>query len=125
MADAGTAEFGVVAESWFDGERQHGEPATFVLQDGRVLEVTTADHGAALAQRGLAVERGGLLMPGLVDGHVHLILDGALTNPNVRAAHLKEPLELRGAAARTGALGPAIMSGRAPRAWTADNEQIA
>lgn len=65
MTKAGTAEFAVVAESWFDGERRHGEPATFLVQDGRVAEVTSGDHGAALAQRGLAVERGGFLMPGL------------------------------------------------------------
>lgn len=88
MTKAGTAEFAVVAESWFDGERRHGEPATFLVQDGRVAEATSGDHGAALAKRGLAVVRGGFLMPGLVDAHVHLFLDGALIDPKLRSGGL-------------------------------------
>lgn len=65
MTDAGTAEFAVVAESWFDGERRHGGSATFLVQERRVAEATSGDHGTALAKRGIAVERGGFLMPGL------------------------------------------------------------
>ncbi len=32
-------------------------------------------------------------MPGLVDAHVHLFLDGALTDAKLRAEHLKQPVE--------------------------------
>lgn len=72
MMNTGATRFAVVAESWFDGERQHGEPATFLVQDRRVAEVSSGDRGAALAQRGPAVVRGGFLMPGHLDAHVHL-----------------------------------------------------
>jgi imidazolonepropionase-like amidohydrolase len=103
MANAGAAGFAVVAESWFDGERRHCAPATILVRDGRVAELSHGDHGAELAKRGLALARGGFLMPGLVDAHVHLLVDGALTDPKLRSAHLKQPLEALVGAARKSA----------------------
>ena len=48
--------------------------------------------------------QGGFLMPGLVDAHVHLFLDGAPTDGATRSAHLKLPLEDLTEAARRASL---------------------
>lgn len=97
-------EFAVVADGWFDGETRHpDQPTTFIVQQGRIADITAGDHGEVLARRGLPVQRGAFLMPGLVDAHVHLFLDGAPTDSKVRAEHLKQPLEQLTEAARRSA----------------------
>ncbi|MBK6631314.1 MAG: amidohydrolase family protein [Betaproteobacteria bacterium] len=95
--------FAVVVDSWFDGERRHDAPATFLIRDGRIEDIAAGDLGADLARRRVAVERGGFLMPGLVDAHVHLFLDGAPTDSKLRSEHLKQPLEQLTEAARASA----------------------
>ena len=100
-----TIEFAVIVQSWFDGQRHHDKhgPTTFIVRDGRVAEIVTGDHGSALTQRGVAVERGAFLMPGLVDAHVHLFLDGAATVNKERSEHLKQAPEQLLHAARASA----------------------
>ncbi len=71
--------------------------------DGRLAAVAAGDHADALAAQGWPVERGAFLMPGLVDAHVHLFLDGASTDSKLRSEHLKQPLEALTDAARRSA----------------------
>ncbi|MCX7175287.1 MAG: amidohydrolase family protein, partial [Proteobacteria bacterium] len=98
------AEFAVIVDSWFDGERRHYDgPTTFIVRGGRVAEIVPGDHGVDLSHRGMTVERGGFLMPGLVDAHVHLFLDGATTDGKTRTEHLKQPFERLAEAARASA----------------------
>ena len=87
------SEFAVIVDHWFDGERHHCKqgPTTFIVRGGRVAEIVAGDHGPALAERRVPLERGAFLMPGLVDAHVHLFLDGAATDSKARAQHLKQP----------------------------------
>ncbi|ODU09496.1 MAG: hypothetical protein ABS84_08825 [Rubrivivax sp. SCN 71-131] len=93
-----------VVDEWFDGEVRHaGERTTFSVEDGRVVAIDSGDHGAALEAQGWRVERGAFLMPGLVDAHVHLFLDGAPTDTAVRAAHLKQGVGQLAEAARASA----------------------
>ncbi len=96
-------EFGVCVQAWFDGERHHQQPASFVVSNGRIAEVNQGDHFQRLVRRGLPTMMGGFLMPGLVDAHVHLFLDGAPTDGKLRSAHLKQPLEALTEAARRSA----------------------
>jgi len=104
MNNSTPAEFALVVPNWFDGERRHRDgPFTIRVNDGLVAEIAAGDHGAALERRGLAVERGGFLMPGLVDAHAHLFLDGAPTDAKLRAEHLKQPLDKLIDAARASA----------------------
>lgn len=103
-----SSEFAVIVDSWFDGERRHadvhgGSRTTFVVHHGRIAEIAAGDHAVDLAARGMPVERGAFLMPGLVDAHVHLFLDGAATDSKLRSAHLKQPVEQLVAAARASA----------------------
>jgi len=93
------APFGVVAQSRFDGERFHDQPATLLIEEGRVADLAVGDQAADLAARGLVVERAPFLMPGLVEAHAHLFLHGAELDGKIRAAHQKAPVEdLLGAA---------------------------
>ena len=100
-----SSEFAVIVDNWFDGERHHCKqgPTSFIVRGGRVAEIVAGDHGPALVERGVAVERGAFLMPGLVDAHVHLFLDGATTDSKTRSEHLKQPLEQLLQAARASA----------------------
>jgi imidazolonepropionase-like amidohydrolase len=83
-------DFAVCVQGWFDGERHRAAPASFVVKDGAIADVTEGDHCNDLAAQGLPVTRGGFLMPGLVDAHVHLFLDGAPTDGPTRSAHMKK-----------------------------------
>lgn len=96
-------ELAVVANEWFDGERRQRDMATFLVRDGHIEEIAAGDHSAALATRGVPVERGGFLMPGLVDAHAHLFLDGKPTDASTRSAHLKKPIEELAEVARASA----------------------
>src|SRR5512137_1962565 len=92
-------KFAVCVDSWFDGERHHAAPASFVVENGRIAEITPGDHARDLAAHGLPIMQGGFLMPGLVDAHVHLFLDGAPTDGPTRSVLLKKsPEELTEAA---------------------------
>ncbi len=95
--------FALVADAWFDGTRHHDHAVTLQVTDGTIRDIAAGDHAAALAARGWAVERGAFLMPGLVDAHVHLFLDGRLTDPAARSAHLKQDVESLTACAQASA----------------------
>jgi imidazolonepropionase-like amidohydrolase len=84
--------FALVVDEWFDGEERHAQRTTMTVEDGRLASVAVGDHGEALARQGWPVERVAFLMPGLVDAHVHLFLDGAQTDSKLRSEHLKQPL---------------------------------
>ena len=98
----GGTDFALVVDDWFDGEQRHG-PTTVRVQGGVVAGTEAGDHGAALSAQGLAVHRGALLMPGLVDAHVHLFLHGLPTDTAARSAHLRQPVEALTEAARASA----------------------
>lgn len=101
---AAPTRLAVVVDAWFDGETCHADGCTtFSVEDGRVVAIDRGDHGAALDAKVWRVERGAFLLPGLVDAHVHLFLDGAPTEGAVRAAHLKQGVEQLAEAARAGA----------------------
>jgi imidazolonepropionase-like amidohydrolase len=96
-------DFAVCVGGWFDGERHHAEPTCFIVADGRLAEIGMGNNARALSASGLPVMRGGFLMPGLVDAHVHLFLDGKPTDGPTRSAHLKQPVDDLTEAARRSA----------------------
>ncbi len=96
--------FALVAAEWFDGERRHaGGPTTFKVVDGRLVGLAEGDHGETLAAQGWPLQRVAFLMPGLVDAHVHLFLDGGPTDSATRSAHLKQNVDQLTEAARRSA----------------------
>jgi imidazolonepropionase-like amidohydrolase len=96
-------ELALVVDEWFDGALRRCSMATFFVRQGRIEQIIRGDAGADLAARGVAVERGAFLMPGLVDAHAHLFLNGAPTDTPTRSAHLKKPLDDLVEAARSNA----------------------
>ncbi len=95
--------FAVVADGWFDGEVFHRQRTSLRIADGVIEDIQPGDLGAEAKQADLAVARVPFLMPGLVDAHVHLFLDGGPTDLAVRSAHLKKSLEELTEAARQSA----------------------
>lgn len=75
--------------AWFDGERLRDDPV-----------VITVDHGTIVALGSASVPDDGVIdagfaMPGLVEAHAHLFLDGDELDAGRRAAHLERmPAEL-------------------------------
>jgi imidazolonepropionase-like amidohydrolase len=97
-------EFAVVAsDGWFDGERHVAGPVTLRVANGKIAEIGAGDHGRVMAVWGLTVHRGAYLIPGLVDAHVHLFLDGGPTDGPTRSAHMKKSVEELTEAARASA----------------------
>ena len=78
----------IVAGSWFDGTRHHAEPVTIVVDDDRIAEVLPGDRAT-----GLPTTRCGFVMPGLVEAHCHLFLDGGELDFAARTRHLDAPFE--------------------------------
>jgi imidazolonepropionase-like amidohydrolase len=85
-----TKEFAVIADGWFDGEVFRRERTSFCVAAGKVQDIRPGDLGAEVEAAGFAVSRVPFLMPGLVDAHVHLFLDGGPTDLAVRSAHMKK-----------------------------------
>ena len=98
-----TPALAVVAAAGFDGEHLHTTPFTLRVRDGRIEGLDPGDHGSALAARGYRVLSVPFLLPGLIDAHVHLFLDGAPTDQAVRSAHLKQDVPALTEAARRSA----------------------
>ncbi|HEY3331744.1 MAG TPA: amidohydrolase family protein [Capsulimonadaceae bacterium] len=86
-----------VTRSYFDGERFfESGPYTIVAEESRITLIEIGDYGTKLQARyaqltgaAVTVERVPFLMPGLVEGHAHLFLNGAELDVKVRSAYLK------------------------------------
>ena len=98
-----TDELALVVDAWFDGVIHRRETTTFLVNHGRIRNITPGDFGMDLALRGIPVRRGAFLLPGFVDAHVHLFLDGQPTDGPTRSAHLKKSREELTEAARRSA----------------------
>lgn len=89
----------VVVDSYFDGERhQLSGPFTLLLAAGKIQEILPGDATASgedlpteFREADDAVVRAAFALPGLVEGHSHLFLDGAELDFKKRQAHLKAP----------------------------------
>ncbi len=98
------AAFRLVVDSYFDGAAYHAAgPYAMDMVDGVIQGVAAAppdeNAAAAVAAPGDASAapaagalRAPFAMPGLVESHCHLFLDGAELNVQVRKAYLKAPL---------------------------------
>ena len=81
--------YAVITGSYFDGESLLGDgPFTVVVEEGTVTGIAPGDQGSLLAKRGTAVHHAPFLMPGLVEGHSHLFLDGGQLDFGARNEYL-------------------------------------
>ncbi len=78
-----------IVGSYFDGRQLHADGPFTVTQRGGVIEsIQRGEHPVP----GVAAQPAGFLMPGLVEAHAHLFLDGGETDQQQRAVYLKAPL---------------------------------
>lgn len=83
--------YAVVTEGYFDGAGRRGDgPYTVLVEDGRITGLESGDWSAILGRQ-VPVRRAPFLMPGLVEAHCHLFLDGAELDLASRGAYLEAP----------------------------------
>lgn len=79
----------VFTESYFDGIDLHEEgPYSLQIRDGRISEILSGNLPRGEQGRNMK-----FIMPGLVEGHCHLFLDGGVLDLKQRGRYLKAPLE--------------------------------
>lgn len=91
----------IVADAYFDGLRHHRRgPYTILIEGDRIAQVAEGDVTGrpealppAFRQPDVPRVRTPFAMPGLVEGHAHLFLDGDETDFTARSEHLKKPLD--------------------------------
>jgi imidazolonepropionase-like amidohydrolase len=82
-------EYAVVAASYFDGENNFPDgPYTLVVENGSFSSIAAGDVAEDLQRRNYPVRRAPFLMPGLVDAHCHLFLDGGQLDFKARTDYL-------------------------------------
>lgn len=80
----------LVTGSMFDGERYWDDGERTVVIDGdRICEVADGDQSSLFLSPGVEVDHVAFLMPGLVEGHAHLFLNGGELDTVVRSTYLK------------------------------------
>lgn len=80
----------IVVDSYFDGAALHNRgPYTIALR-GNVIDAVNAGD---LSKENDQSRRAAFLMPGMVEAHSHLFLDGGELDLNKRAEYLKAPRE--------------------------------
>ena len=82
----------IVADSYFDGTRHHDRgPYTIEVVDGRIAEIVSGERSGSDWKT--PVLRAPFVMPGLVEAHCHLFLDGAELDFQKRKAYLSAPFD--------------------------------
>lgn len=91
----------IVTDGYFDGARHHGDgPFSVEIVDGVIDAVHRGDTSAAMLALNLrahdesvTVLRAPFVMPGLVEAHCHVFLDGAELDARKRKDYLDAPLD--------------------------------
>ena len=83
------SSYAVVTDTYFDGERYHfAGPYTLEVEKGRIVRVVKSGLSVDQGQEGIPVKQAAFIMPGLVEAHSHLFLDGGLLDFNARNEYL-------------------------------------
>lgn len=84
----------LLTESWFDGRARHAQgPYAMLIDAGRIEAIARgADAGVlSAAHAGTRTRRAAFAMPGLVEAHAHVFLDGDELDAAARARFLEAP----------------------------------
>lgn len=93
----------IIAKSYFDGRTRHADgPYVIVIEDDRIRAIERAGEAAPALSAGQSrrVHRAEFVMPGLVEAHAHVFLDGGELDASVRGRYLEAPFEAMMAVAR-------------------------
>lgn len=80
----------IQADAWFDGDVLHHQPATVVVEGATISAVHPGRVAVSHAEAVVVP----FLMPGLVECHAHLFLDGHEEDAAKRAAHMEAGREV-------------------------------
>jgi imidazolonepropionase-like amidohydrolase len=79
----------IITDAYFDGERHHPYgPFTMVLENDTVASINPGDSSVELMSGGVPFRRTRFIMPGLVEAHSHLFLDGGQLDFTLRNEYL-------------------------------------
>ena len=93
----------ILTTSYFDGHVRHTDgPFALLIEDGRVRSIERAGEAelAGAAAAGRRTHRAEFVMPGLVEAHAHIFLDGGELDTAARSRYLDAPFETMVAMAR-------------------------
>lgn len=93
----------ILATSYFDGRVRHADgPYALLIEDGRIRAIGRAGDAdlAAATRPGSHTYRAEFVMPGLVEAHAHIFLDGGELDTAVRGRYLDASFESMVAVAR-------------------------
>lgn len=81
--------YAIVTGTYFDGERYHPDgPYTVLVKKGKIADIVNCDLSTDLGKQGIPVKKTSFIMPGLVEAHSHLFLDGGQLDFNARNEYL-------------------------------------
>lgn len=81
--------YAVVTATYFDGEQYHSNgPYTVVVEQGKIAGIENGDLSVEMGKRDIPVTKANFIMPGLVEAHSHLFLDGAQLDFTIRNEYL-------------------------------------
>ncbi|MDD2735450.1 MAG: amidohydrolase family protein [Desulfuromonadaceae bacterium] len=82
-------KYAVVTDTYFDGEKHHTSgPYTVVVEKGSITGIVKCDFSDDMIKKGISVKKTKFLMPGLVEAHSHLFLDGGQLDFTARNEYL-------------------------------------
>lgn len=87
----------MIVPSYFDGTTHRNDgPYTFCFENDRIVAIVEGEHDivrsalpGVFREPDVACDRVGFAMPGLVEAHAHLFLDGAELDVKVRSSYLR------------------------------------
>jgi len=93
--------YNVVTDSYFDGERLHsGGPYTVNVEKGTITGIVKGYLTAGPGEKTVTIKKTKFIMPGLVEAHSHLFLDGGQLDFTARNEYLNASKEEMLAVAR-------------------------
>jgi imidazolonepropionase-like amidohydrolase len=85
----------VMTQGWFDGERHRPEEVAMLIESGMIQRILRCDREQLSTQlpagwkNNVPIREAAYVMPGLVEAHCHLLLDGGELNFKRRSDYLK------------------------------------
>ena len=80
----------IQTDSYFDGAEHHNEGPYWVsLEDGLIKDILTREFPSEVNMEDDLIEHAAFIMPGLVEAHCHLFLDGSELDFKQRSEYLK------------------------------------
>jgi len=78
----------IEANSWFDGDQLHNDAVRIVVENGLIQKLIKPEEFNSMAETNLPIIKNNFVMPGLVEAHCHLFLNGDELKVEARSEYL-------------------------------------